>query len=236
VVSSAEYLDQFLTLLPVQSLTCFEAPLYTPHNSVTHLPLLISHFKTMSSTVRQVLNTPELLESILLWVEPRTLLVRCNLVCQQWHDAISTSPSLQQTLFFAPRLDCTPHFNPILSQDFSIFFDGEYHSLRDFDSLRIRGKGQRSAFMRQEASWRRMLVKQPPIERIGVLFWTGRDLEASEVYGAIYSPLRKPKSTEGGITMSVLYDRIVNHPDQVPIMLGYRKCLRASTRCWVTTT
>jgi hypothetical protein len=67
-----------------------------------------------------------------------------------------------------------------------------------------------------------MLVKQPPIERIGVLFWTGRDLEASEVYGAIYSPLRKPKSTEGGITMSVLYDRIVNHPAR--LLIKFRLC------------
>lgn len=66
-----------------------------------------------------VLNTPELLESVLLHVDIATLLLAALRVSKSWHALIETSFRLQQALFFAPvsgsaaaaMLSTTPPYN-----------------------------------------------------------------------------------------------------------------------------
>ncbi|KAK7756529.1 hypothetical protein SLS62_001364 [Diatrype stigma] len=52
--------------------------------------------------MEEVLNTPELLEHILLQLKPQHLLVSAQRVSRQWHALISGSPALQSALCFRP--------------------------------------------------------------------------------------------------------------------------------------
>ncbi|KAK4183828.1 hypothetical protein QBC35DRAFT_507198 [Podospora australis] len=72
-----------------------------------------------------VLNTVELLELILLHVDMGTLITSAQRVSQHWNRIITTSPALQQHLFFSP---CPPSQspkqtpNPLLPKYFHAFF------------------------------------------------------------------------------------------------------------------
>jgi len=67
----------------------------------------------------RVLNTHELLENILLYVPPASLLCHTQRVCYLWRDIIRTSKPLQQALFFRPypqadRKETSYKVNPLL--------------------------------------------------------------------------------------------------------------------------
>ncbi|KAI0107253.1 hypothetical protein GGR51DRAFT_559594 [Nemania sp. FL0031] len=122
-----------------------------------------------------VLWTAELLEQILLHLDMRTLLTAAQLVRRQWRDLITTSPTLQQALYFKPVAQAsgprTP--NPLLAEVFPPWFrlDLDQRSplvCRDnFRELRIGRTWLRRAFMHPAATWRRMLVQQPPVLQLG---------------------------------------------------------------------
>lgn len=117
-----------------------------------------------------VLATPELFEAILLKIDLRDLLF-AQKVCRTWKETITTSPALQQKLFFAPirNKDQDPFFNPLLQEVFPSFLKIErpYEDLlmspRDlkhdegFEDLEYR-----ETLLREEASWRSMFPIQPP--------------------------------------------------------------------------
>ena len=131
----------------------------------------------MPPAVQKVLDTPELFELILLQCDLRSLLTRALRVSHKWYDVIRSSPTIQEALFFRPsqNIDGSEFtFNPILVEDFGLFFDGEVHTRQSFDALPIaKGgkKGRRESFMRKGASWRSMLVRQPPIRTMGHWCW-----------------------------------------------------------------
>jgi hypothetical protein len=144
----------------------------------------------------EALSTPELLELILLELDLHTLLVSAQRVCKSWNNTISASQSLQRALFFqadhcfnSPSNHRRP--NPLLKRLFPIWFGPdsvELHSRLDskwytcnyslshppFEELALRrasvlrGRNE-NPFLRDEASWKRMLVAQPPINQLGIL-------------------------------------------------------------------
>jgi len=121
-------------------------------------------------------------------------LVNCQRVCQLWKGIIDRSKTLQENLFLTPvSLDkgeeeaVEVRLNPILGTHFQsllgtherIQLSQNRHSLRTSicgysdlqklpwarDSTRTRTDA-RSAFARREASWRKMLVSQPPMKHL----------------------------------------------------------------------
>lgn len=115
------------------------------------------------------LATPELLESILLHVDMRTLLVSAQRVCRGWKDLISTSPQLQQVLFLqgdSSRNPASAIANPLLAELFPPWF-GTVSDIADLAIEELPVGKRTGAFYRPDASWRRMHICQPPARRLG---------------------------------------------------------------------
>ncbi|KAE8384803.1 hypothetical protein BDV23DRAFT_176745 [Aspergillus alliaceus] len=125
----------------------------------------------------RIFTIPELLEQILLQTDPQTLLTSAQQVSQTWHTLIITSTPLQQSLFFKPttaRPKNNPRTpNPFLPKIWSRLFrkrltshptpSTNYHyTLPPADPL------DEALFLHPTATWRRMLVQQPPTSSIGV--------------------------------------------------------------------
>ena len=141
----------------------------------------------------QVLSTTELLEIILLYVDPRTVLTSAQRVSRRWRALVTESPALQGALFLRPDPNHQRHYhqhqqmaarvgtplvNPFLTRDFWAPMD----ALLLGDGSReppwwVRGRPARDPrFMRRGASWRRMLARRerPAARVLGICarFWT----------------------------------------------------------------
>lgn len=115
------------------------------------------------------LSTFELLELILLQLDTQTLLT-AQRTCQTWHRIIQESVAIQKALFFIPMNSSSANIkvqNALLAKKFPGFFNSNLTLLANVDMLQRPEKLE--AYIRPEASWRRMLVQQPPIFRIGIL-------------------------------------------------------------------
>jgi hypothetical protein len=145
------------------------------------------HFRSIPSfeACDQFFGIGELLEIFLSQCSPKVLL-NCTMVCQTWNERIEQSTLLQEQLFLKPtevreavELTLNPmlaYFAPILvpkssSDDASTFAEPEYAKPEDLSSVpwarnTSMSMPTRCAFARPEASWRNMLVSQPPISRI----------------------------------------------------------------------
>ncbi|KAJ5608330.1 hypothetical protein N7537_004949 [Penicillium hordei] len=118
----------------------------------------------------------ELWESILWQVDPRTLLASATRVCHAWATLIQNSTALQQLLFFAPDTrvpsDEKTHCSLLVDAFPSVLFkhakrgDDYNFTIATWDFIKHPEK--QLAYLRPEASWRRMLVQQPPIYRIAI--------------------------------------------------------------------
>lgn len=118
------------------------------------------------SAQQRVLWTTDTLELVLVQLDIQTLLL-AQRTCRLWHSLITTSPSIQKALFYLPRDVKKPIYNPILAKAFPAFFPHPTTGMTDahftfmtFDS--IQNPDKIIAYNRREASWRRMLVRQPP--------------------------------------------------------------------------
>lgn len=117
--------------------------------------------------MERVLATVELLELVLLQLDPQTLLTSANRVCRFWNEAIQSSSELQTLLFLRPErvaLDrqheqIGTRMNPLLLQR----FEGMINSTL-FTTEFTNG----DTFLRPDASWRRMLMQQPAFKTLGV--------------------------------------------------------------------
>ncbi|KNG85904.1 hypothetical protein ANOM_006089 [Aspergillus nomiae NRRL 13137] len=136
----------------------------------------------------KIFHIPEILEQILLQTPPQTLLTAAQRTSQTWHALITTSPKLQEALFFRPQKPLTPSnsssssttthrtLNPLLtpkiwpqlfrkrldSQPATTTTTNYGYTLPPADPL------EEELYLRPDASWRRMLVQQPPTSSIGV--------------------------------------------------------------------
>lgn len=137
--------------------------------------------------------TPELLEIVLSFFSLQDLLVSAQLVCTLWRDVVAHSSRLQRHLFFQPEQDGaketgwvagaegTAYTNPLLRRVFGpIFFPGDHRCsaltvLEDFKTLPLadmrQGRKRHQAFTRAGASWRSMLVSQPPPRELALIQW-----------------------------------------------------------------
>jgi hypothetical protein len=110
----------------------------------------------------------------------RDLLTVAPLVSKAWQ-AITLSPALQRALFFEPDLTGTqPVENPLLVELFPPFFllpSGDWPPPWSWPGNASRFKEMSwvtapDAFKREDVSWRRMLVTQPPTRTMVVTHMT----------------------------------------------------------------
>lgn len=122
-----------------------------------------------SSPIEKVVSTAELLELILLHLDLRTLLTAAQRTCRYWNVLIRDSPSLQKHLYLMPDENISKSWNPLLAEVFPSFFSRDGGSAAEFGRFTfatfdmIKYPDKITAYNRKGASWRRMLVQQPPI-------------------------------------------------------------------------
>ncbi|RYP41234.1 hypothetical protein DL769_011608 [Monosporascus sp. CRB-8-3] len=159
----------------------------------------------MATKASQVLDTPELLEAILLKLDIRTVISSAQLVNRQWHDLITESPAIQQAIFFKPMdaADGAPLRNPLLTELFPPFFDGPNKvcsAIYAFKELAMAREERLADYKREGASWRRMLVQQPPVRELG-MWWR------VSAMGGDRHTFRRERYPEG-LRMGELYDLV----------------------------
>ena len=129
------------------------------------------------SAMNKVMGIPEILEMILAGTDMRTLLTSAQWVCRNWASLIRNSPSIQKALFFIPIEDSEWGVgekipNPLLGETFASIFPAKNRP-DDFqfdfgDFVMTRDDSAMARFIRADASWRKMLVRQPPISDIAL--------------------------------------------------------------------
>jgi hypothetical protein len=113
--------------------------------------------------VSRVFNTPELLEAILHFLSPRDILLKGNIVCQAFREAIKGSIHLQRRLFLVPENTNKQSSRTWTTFEFQL---RSYTGLEFYDlestvvvycapALRFLSKGFAS-----------VLIAQPPIKRL----------------------------------------------------------------------
>lgn len=162
---------------PFYASNCFKQDYSLGSACKTQHPVQVSHAKT--SQEHRMFQLPEILEMILLETDLRTLLTSAQRVCYLWHDLILTSPRLQEALFFKP---CKPSIvpghsparNPLLAEIlWPELLCAKLHSVREnpspwLSAFPFINPEREKVYLRPRASWRRMLLQQPPQFRIGV--------------------------------------------------------------------
>ncbi|KAJ7916295.1 hypothetical protein B0H13DRAFT_1998200 [Mycena leptocephala] len=126
----------------------------------------------MSTAKDTVISTPELLELTLSHLPMRDLLVTAPRVSKTWQ-ATTLCPTLQQALFFQPDPPGSERIqNPLLLEIFPPFFAPAPPSRWDWPNAKsvmsMPWSKASDAFKRPEASWRRMLVTQPPARKMTI--------------------------------------------------------------------
>jgi hypothetical protein len=122
------------------------------------------------------IQTPELVEHALALLPIRDLLVIAPLVSKMWQ-AITRSPTLQRALFFEadPTASASHRIkNPLLVELFQPFFAPNTTKKYPWPGsataiLAMPWAQAPEAFKRADASWRRMLVTQPPAQTMVVI-------------------------------------------------------------------
>ncbi|KAJ5652691.1 hypothetical protein N7507_010117 [Penicillium longicatenatum] len=180
---------------------------------------------TASILTPSALNIPEILEMILLQIDMRTLLISCQRVCREWRNMITKSLPIQKVLFFTPIKEFEwgtgeKVHNSLLAEMFPTCFPGkgdEDDCKFDFsDCAMTKSSAGLDRFVRKGASWRMMLVQQPPILELGLFHidsCRGGDDASSIIIPA------NPKQTangEEGLRMGrlfeiLLFDSTIRH-------------------------
>lgn len=114
---------------------------------------------------------------ILFHTDMRTLLTSCQRVCRDWRYLITKSPSIQKALFFTPIKGSewgageVVH-NSLLAESFPTIFpangDQDHRDFSFSDCAMTKDPASLDRFVREGASWRMMLVQQPPILELGL--------------------------------------------------------------------
>ncbi|PKX95669.1 uncharacterized protein P174DRAFT_430018 [Aspergillus novofumigatus IBT 16806] len=122
-----------------------------------------------SSAYHRIFGIPELYEEILLLVDLPTLLTSAQRVCRMWHRVIQDSGALQRALFFkASEKRVEPEekrINPFVQSD---LWRGLFRR-EVYKRSRVHMSRKWEAYLRREANWRRMLLKQPPSNKVTVV-------------------------------------------------------------------
>ncbi|KAJ7607086.1 hypothetical protein DFH06DRAFT_1250157 [Mycena polygramma] len=167
----------------------------------------------MSDAQDAVFSTPELLEQILARLPMQDLLVTAPLVSKAWQ-ATTLTPRLQRILFFQPDPTSTfePAQNPLLVAKFPPFFAPKPGNQSRWSSFSARSitklpwAAAPAAFRRRDASWRRMLVRQPPVQSI---------LVAEMCHAQMGDFDRRAELRDLELRMGTLYDLVLPLIDRV---------------------
>ncbi|KAH8199343.1 hypothetical protein TruAng_006475 [Truncatella angustata] len=184
------------------------------------------HNAQPAGAASMVFTTWELVEIIMLHLEMRELLVtgqRINVFC---HTVVQKSALLQQRLFFQPvaeEMRCNVSSsgdvvaNPLLADHFYQFFqdlpattswgrapnDGEapqHKSLRrSAPLLDLHPTRREAALNRRGASWRSMLLSQPPPTRLEYLTWARKGWRSKRGHAVVVS-------RDAPVRMGAVYD------------------------------
>lgn len=123
------------------------------------------------------LEIVELLEQILLHLPMRDVLL-AQRVCTRWRSVIIHSNRLQRALYFVPSPipsgSCPPLVhNPLIASAFAAYFSFPTANYRKpyntYVILKSTEKPWEDSVKRKDASWRRMLIAQPPAYNVLVL-------------------------------------------------------------------
>lgn len=145
-------------------------------------PLTMSGAVTLSFTplprpklqpVFDVLNTPELLEMVLLQSSAYDVFLRLSLVCKGFRNTMRTSLKLQQKLFMAPTNPSVPTMTPFPLPGLKAntrYVVEPYHR----PSIQVHDVGMPLEQF-NAASVRAMLVVQPPAQKLEVEAWCPND-------------------------------------------------------------
>ncbi|KAI1345239.1 hypothetical protein F5Y15DRAFT_365332 [Xylariaceae sp. FL0016] len=174
-----------------------------------------------------VLAIPELLECILLHLSMVELLTLAPLTCKHWQSVIGSSVLIQQKLFFQPLKAPVAQYantdedagkcghppahtyNPLLKILFPPWFPIDEVPAEENDiqvsnvtrthltSLACLEPSRKAAFRRTGASWRRMLVRQPPVQVMGAIYRRQFPVESLK---------RAYVRFEDGLRMGAFYD------------------------------
>ncbi|KAJ5688340.1 hypothetical protein N7536_010959 [Penicillium majusculum] len=184
------------------------------------------------SAQSHALSIPEIFELILLNLDTRTLLTKATRICHAWSHFINSSPPIQRALFFRPLdngLNKTKTQNPLLAETFPSIFhrsgstnggntnkkndpesdtiDDKINSKLTFTTLdMVRNPQKWDAYIRPEASWRRMLVQQPPVYTLSLL---RSNVGHGGQYLYIYEALGDQKEPAGGLRMDIVFEALV---------------------------
>ncbi|KAJ6482725.1 hypothetical protein C8R45DRAFT_1002256 [Mycena sanguinolenta] len=163
----------------------------------------------MSIAQLTVIASPELLELTLTHLPMRDLLVTAPLVSKTWH-AITLTPTLQRLLFFQPDTSSGRAENPLLVELFPPFFapgGPNRWTWPNFEAIKSMPWSKApNAFKRPDASWRRMLVTQPPAQRLVIT-------ERCHARGG--DSVRRAVLDDPSLRMGVLYDLVLPFIDRV---------------------
>lgn len=123
--------------------------------------------------MERVLNTSELLEIILEALDPQTLLTSATRVCRYWNIFIRDSLDLQRALFVLPERQSyglQPRANPLLLPYIERLSLTKPHAVDVYSLIDAKGntRDKNDKFLRTEATWRHMLVQQPPATKLGI--------------------------------------------------------------------
>lgn len=148
---------------------------------------------------------PEVLEMILLKLPTQDLLINAQRVNSDFRDIIANSPKLQQKLFFRLKPTDSPtkvRINPFLEKFFPTFLSSKLSYGKDLHKFEETADEHiTEVYEREEASWRRMLLAQPPLLELQISLCTGYG-KSSETKALIWA--------EDGIKMGLLYDTVEN--------------------------
>ncbi|KAJ5605790.1 hypothetical protein N7510_008571 [Penicillium lagena] len=167
------------------------------------------------TATKNCLETPEILNMILARVDRRTLLTTAQRVSRSWSDLISNSPSIQKALFFTPIRNSEwgikrKFFNPLLIEVFPSFFpardgrQGSWFPLCDLPM--VKDASLMARLVRKDASWRKMLVRQPPIFEIGIFKISSSREGDTARSSSIPADLKMQESGHDGIRMERLFE------------------------------
>ncbi|KAJ5953301.1 hypothetical protein N7454_000197 [Penicillium verhagenii] len=177
------------------------------------------HCNEKRASTERILSITEILEGILLHLDLRTLLTTAQLVNRGWRQLIRESTQIQEALFLNPengrRGRSEPVLNPLLLDAFPSLFPkpGGTSSIISFKLLdMVQTPEKLAAYARKDASWRKMLVQQPPITEFAFADVThamvGDSFEQCRLNGNIDLHGRKQR----GLRMDTLFGYILFSP------------------------
>lgn len=155
----------------------------------------------------------EILETILAFL-PMSDLLLAQGVCRRWRDVIARSVVLQELLFLRPKPQKlsdgiqTRQFNPLLMEHMPVWF-GPNSAYRHLNRLEFLHSPSRIPFLRRDASWRKMLLAQPPFlvyERARIR--NGENADQRISVGFVEQP--------DGVRMGQAYDAVIHCTDASP--------------------